>query len=106
MNPEESHEDHQKAGAPFLQRQFMNNTRNGTSSFFSSGLITAAFEYFECPWVTNIHLFLVLQNVFLSLLRVKQLVKNITQESAPRQCGGRRQGVCEDLVRTCSGFLC
>lgn len=43
-----------------------------------------------------------LQNVFLFFLKGKQLVKIITQESAPRQCGGGWQGVWEDMSRDLS----
>lgn len=45
----------------FSGRQFVNGIRNGTSSFFPCGRITAAFEFFKHPWVTNILLLLVLQ---------------------------------------------
>lgn len=77
----------------------MEDIRNGTSSSFPCRLITVAFEYFACLWVTNIIL-LGVQNSFLFFFpKVKQLVMNTTQESAPRQCVGRWQGVWEDTGR-------
>lgn len=66
----------------------MSDIQKGIPFFFPCGLIAAAFEYFECVWLTNILLLLGLQNVFLFLLMVKQLIKNATWEPALRQCGG------------------
>jgi len=49
-------------------------------------LVVTAFENFEYPWDAQASMLLLfcLLNVFQVLFRVKQLVKNITQRSAPR----------------------
>ena len=75
---------------------FVNNVRNSTSSFFHSGLIAAVFEH---PCVTHILLLLTLKNGFSLFSKVKQLFRNLTQEFALRQSGGRRQGVCKNIGR-------
>ena len=79
--------------------QFMNNIRNGTSSFFHSGLITTVSEYFEYPCVTHILLFLILNNGFPLLSKISRLFRKLTRESVPKQSCGRWQGVWEDIGR-------
>lgn len=91
----------------YSRSQLVEDRRNGISSLFPCGLVKISFEYFENLWVTNILLLLGLQNVFLLFccivicfvfLRLKKLVKNTTQESAPRQCGGGWQSTCNSCL--------
>ena len=72
------------------------------SSLFHSGLITAVFEY---PCVTHIFLLLTLNNGFSLFSKVKRLFRNLTQEFALRQSGGKWQGVCKDIGRYLPRFF-